>query len=441
MSERWVASRFTSRRTVEGNLVLHNSFTGAILSVPPGEDQTMVHEALRSGVDGPLEGVLSEIASAGILVPGTADELRRARVLHEIEGRDPSLLHLVVMPTEQCNFRCTYCYESFQRGEMDPSVRLGLKRYVERRAPRIKRLAVSWFGGEPLAAPGVMRELSESFLETCRAHNVDYVANLTSNGYNLTPEMIPEVLAWQIKTFQITLDGPPQTHNRQRHLIGGGPTFDQIFRNLRALMATDEDFTLYLRVNYDQQVLQGLPELFELMAAHFGNDPRLQITPRPVGYWGGANDGSFETGSSGDVFDVMEMAVNYGLRTAGSLKPTMQPHGSTCYAANPNSLVVGSDGTLYKCTVALTDEQNQVGQLHEDGRIELDMDRFALWVTQDEISDPGCQTCFFRPACQGNACPRVRIVKNTAPCPEVKRQIGRALTLIAREEELLGSPS
>ncbi|PJJ00771.1 hypothetical protein BX264_1060 [Streptomyces sp. 2333.5] len=29
-------------------------------------------------------------------------------------------LHLIILPTEQCNFRCTYCYEDFSVGRMGP---------------------------------------------------------------------------------------------------------------------------------------------------------------------------------------------------------------------------------------------------------------------------------------------------------------------------------
>ena len=34
----------------------------------------------------------------------------------------PSLLHLILLPTEACNFRCTYCYEDFRLGRMEPVV-------------------------------------------------------------------------------------------------------------------------------------------------------------------------------------------------------------------------------------------------------------------------------------------------------------------------------
>ena len=33
-------------------------------------------------------------------------------------------LHLILLPTEQCNFRCKYCYEDFQHGRAYGSVRV-----------------------------------------------------------------------------------------------------------------------------------------------------------------------------------------------------------------------------------------------------------------------------------------------------------------------------
>ena len=35
-------------------------------------------------------------------------------------------LQLILMPTEQCNFRCTYCYESFSNGRMSQEVQDGV---------------------------------------------------------------------------------------------------------------------------------------------------------------------------------------------------------------------------------------------------------------------------------------------------------------------------
>jgi len=36
-------------------------------------------------------------------------------------------LQLILLPTEQCNFRCTYCYEDFAIGRMSDAVVAGVK--------------------------------------------------------------------------------------------------------------------------------------------------------------------------------------------------------------------------------------------------------------------------------------------------------------------------
>ena len=67
----------------------------------------------------------------------------------------------------------------------------------------------------------------------------------------------------------------------------------------------------------------------------------------------------------------------------------MKPFGSVCYAANPHSFVIGSDGTIYKCTVAFEDPKNHLGRLAEDGEMHIDDQKFALWVSNGEETDSG----------------------------------------------------
>ena len=39
-----------------------------------------------------------------------------------------------------------------------------------------------------------------------------------------------------------------------------------------------------------------------------------------------------------------------------------------------------ADGRLNKCTVALRDEKNQVGRLHEDGTVSIDGEKMLFWM-------------------------------------------------------------
>ena len=105
------------------------------------------------------------------LVPCETDELRRAEFLHQSLHR-ADLMHLVLLVTEACNFRCHYCYEDFPRGRMTDETIQELKLYIEEQANTLGQLAISWHGGEPLLVPHIIGELSESFLASAEKHGV-----------------------------------------------------------------------------------------------------------------------------------------------------------------------------------------------------------------------------------------------------------------------------
>lgn len=41
-------------------------------------------------------------------------------------------LELILMPNEDCNFRCVYCYEDFVKSEMKETVQKGILKYLEK---------------------------------------------------------------------------------------------------------------------------------------------------------------------------------------------------------------------------------------------------------------------------------------------------------------------
>ena len=55
-------------------------------------------------------------------------------------------LELIVMPTEQCNFRCTYCYEDFRLGRMNSNTIESLRSLLSNRIDKLDQLYISWFG-------------------------------------------------------------------------------------------------------------------------------------------------------------------------------------------------------------------------------------------------------------------------------------------------------
>lgn len=432
MTKKYIPSRFNVKaRGFDNEYLLANLYTGAFGVIPEDEIEKAEIVLKRTGIE--VEeptGIISDLIERGFLVEDHIDEFRRATYLHETGIHRTDSLFLTIMPTEQCNFRCIYCYESFKRESMLPDVREGLKRFVERKAKKIEDFFVDWFGGEPLTAFSVIEELSEAFLKICDKYDIIYGSSMTTNGYYLTPQVMKKCLDYKIRRFQITVDGNKDQHNKRRILREGGETFQTIFNNLKALHNSDMDFEIDLRTNFDLESLPYMESYIDFIKEQFGTDPRFSMRFRNVGKLGGPNDDNLPVCSDNGAsqYKLTEMAIRKGL-TSKDPEAILKPHSFVCYAAQNFSYVIGSDGTIYKCTVALDSDFNRVGILKEDGTMDLNTDLMALWTTSDETIDNGCQSCFFRPACQGASCPLIRITSGKAPCPSDKYHVKDAMRL------------
>lgn len=423
----WKPSRFNVQTTTaEGWLLLWNTYTGSMNAFKPEQRPAVLELISRKGVSGGKRSVASYLADRGYLVEQQVDELRRVQYAHGKENHRSDKLELILLASEDCNFRCTYCYEDFQRGTMQPDVRAAVKRLVESRLDSLRALQISWFGGEPLYGFEAIEELAPFFAELAEREQLDYFSHMTTNAYLLTEEVFAKLLAWRVTDYQITLDGMPEDHDRHRVARDGGPTFDTIFRNLVQMSQRSEQFTVVIRVNYDQGNAPGLEKFLALLETQFAGDDRFTIAFHPIHKWGGANDAALPVCGGDEARELKSrlrtVARSLGLHVTGGWQPGAGAGTEVCYAARPYNFIVGATGALMKCTIDLDkQDHNVVGQLRPDGSLELDTDKMALWTEPAFERDSGCQRCHVLPACQGIHCPKIRIDQGRRPCTSVRR--------------------
>ncbi|MBR0696588.1 radical SAM/SPASM domain-containing protein [Bradyrhizobium lablabi] len=438
----WKASKFTlltSADADDGSLLLYNSAVGAIARVTRA-DSAVVAEAYKKGFSGTPLGPLAELTLNGFFVDSELDEIAWASSIRDSETLREDVLELCLLPTEKCNFRCTYCYETFLRGKMQRSVIEGIINFVQGRSATLTSLRVGWFGGEPLTAPEVISEVATRLQDICKASGTRYSSSLVTNGYLLNSKMADLLFRAEVRDFQITLDGSAEDHNRHRLLAKKksqtSNTFDRIFANLLSLRDRPDPFRVIIRLNFDPESAKRIGPFLDNISREFANDERFFVDFHPVGRWGGPNDSSLPVCGmrEGQVLQTQFFgsAGESGLNVR-ALRQRLEPNGSMCYAANPRSFVIGSDGTIYKCTVAFEDPRNQVGKITEDGQMLIDQAKFLLWTNDGSAGHKGCQACFFKPSCHGNACPLERIRSQSPPCPSTKVTIDQAIRVVAAD--------
>lgn len=324
----------------------------------------------------------------------------------------PRLQELIILPTEKCNFRCTYCYEDFLIGKMPPAIERGVKALIDRRSDSLDRLEISWFGGEPLLAADVVLRIARHSHKRSEEFGFELRGGLTTNGYLLTRDLAEELLTLKQNFFQISLDGWRSGHDATRKLANGRGTFDRLWTNLSNLHRITGQFDVLLRVHVSSTNLDSLEQLCLEVAKAFGADPRFRVDFQDIRDMGGAGGGNvvplhhddfqariqhlskiLNASESGPI-RISSKLENVGESAGGQrLEDRRDGDAYICYAAKPNSLMIRANGRLGKCTVALNSPANDVGHICEDGTLVIDNPKLRRWFHGFEtlsIDSLGC---------------------------------------------------
>ena len=340
-----------------------------------------------------------------------------------------SYLHLILLPAgEACNLDCVYCYEDHSyKKRMDEESAKTLIAFIEKKKPSI--LDIEYFGGEPM----LNTKFIELFSNLLHEKNIEFRGSITTNGTLLTPKTLDLLYAAGVKSFQITIDGSKNLHNKLRISKSKNlDSYDSVCNALKTIRdSTHIDISCTVRINANQETIKKHnidSFLKDFTAIIPTNDPRFLILPKPIGDYLSANlkDNSQATnvycnkGSATEVIEFLEgvfTELGYFLADPVMLTKT---GGYSCYAGNEKSFVINPDLHLLKCTVALDDPINLVGYIDKEGEAQLN-DNFSLWTK--DYSNNGCEKCFAQNSCQGNSCPLINIKDDMKHCPPIKQEI------------------
>ncbi|WP_354668642.1 radical SAM protein [Pseudoalteromonas sp. C2R02] len=287
-----------------------------------------------------------------------------------------SEFQLILFPTEQCNFRCVYCYEDFEKGKMQEWLVKAIKEFIANKIPTLDKLTLSWFGGEPLLADDVVFEISEYALDLAKKYNCKVVGDITTNGSLLSIKTLERLVKSNQNYFQISIDGDESFHNKTRVMRTGRGSFDKIWTRIIAASKTQLDFKILLRIHVTDDNQQSILDFCERFNQHLSHDSRFTLYFKAIENLGGNSQKIKQLIKKQSAKDF---ATELTARYEKSLD--ISKNGNyICYASKANSLAIRSDGILNKCTVALNDDLNAVGKINQDGTLEINNHRYSTWL-------------------------------------------------------------
>jgi uncharacterized protein len=310
-----------------------------------------------------------------------------------------------LIPTRGCNLACCYCGFGATQAQGEPlSFDLAVAAIdwmgdeVARRGR--ETLEVHFFGGEPMMAPRVVEVAVHRARAVAAARGLETRLEIATNG--CFDEAGAELLADYFDTVVVSLDGPPDVHDRQRPLRRGLGSYEQVARSVERLARSSVELCLRVCVTAAtvgslESIARGLCDAFHPHTLDF---EALQPTAeseaaglRPADPW---------------TFAVMwerarRLAADKGVTAiyagaAEGLRHTFCPVGR-------DTLIVSPDGRVSACYLQREDWQRRGLDL-DLGRVEVGrgvvVDGVQLAAVRDLTRGLSrCERCLARWSCAG----------------------------------------
>lgn len=392
----------------DGTWLAFNSWSTALAELEP-QSLEFVRAILADPDHTPVDNddkraIREALLDAHFLVEDEVDELGELQADLVRDRFRTDQLCLTIAPTLDCNFRCDYCYEEHLKVHMSTRVQDALLDFVRAQQKRLDHIAVTWYGGEPLLpkAYPVVQRLSRELKALTKENGITYSAEVVTNGFFLERAKMEELAQLGVNRVQVTLDGPRQSHDARRHLIGGRGTYDRILANMKECV---DLASFQVRINVDRRnAMSTLEVLEDLVREGLGSKVRVYLAQ--VTEEGAACGNIQEFCYSREEFARTEVEL-YRAAAERNLPLARYPFriaGAFCIADRINGWVVSPTGSLFKCWHDVTlSPQKSVGSLLDPQQPwqKVNEDRWLQW---NPLARSGCRSCGVAPLCHGG-CP------------------------------------
>lgn len=368
------------------------------------------------------------------------EELLKAKQIAYDERN--KVLNITIKPTIACNLSCIYCWQSETTGNMTWETMTKLLKFIDKKTENdINRVVISWFGGEPmLMYDNIIRFMAE-LKKICNKRKISYLGMMSTNGTLINAERLENLLKHHVYSFQITLDGAKELHDKSRPCKAKGiSSFDTIMKNLIDIRDNVKynTFHIIVRVNITNEFYDHMSEFMEIYKKEFSKDNRFPLLLEDVTNKGGEkikkNSQVLEHKFSRDylVNELMKDDIiqhnfmNYG-------------HGTmACNLIYDNSYNVNYDGMFYLCEL-LSDKfntklSNNLGYLDDEGNLEINHLNKLNFINSCDID---CKNCKLYPICLGALCPVNQANIKTCHYINNLETIENSLKMLSKENKLL----
>lgn len=402
-------SKFNIVFDYKTNIYITNTLTKSIMQI----DEKIKKVLKDNKIDDFSQEEINIFKSKGFVINSNIDEIGLLRYRSNKLKNSKKEMEFVICPTLECNFKCTYCFESSRKGYMNENVQNKVLKFIFEKTHNSEneKIHIVWFGGEPLLYPDILLKMNEEIFTYCKENKKELRSDIITNGYLLNEKLIDRLVNSHIDHLQITIDGSKTFHDARRVLKNGLGTYDKIYNNLELLK--DKPITVSLRMNIDKNNLDSISELEndikKLNNSNICTHPA--IVELSSNHFNDIKDNCFHDNNGlefyynhpeiSKYYDSCKCS-DYGLRLF------------FCEAEHANSFVIDEIGNVYKCwnSIGNDDEIYCTVDNHQKNPAIL-----STYLARDPFTEKDCIDCPYIPICAGG-CVMQRKLHNKNFCSE-----------------------
>lgn len=334
--------------------------------------------------------LFEKLKNLNVIISKNINQLDLICIKNRNEIYNNRVYRLTINPTLECNFKCWYCYEEHPKGKMSESTMQSVIKHIRKKVEveKISNFQLDWFGGEPLLYfDEIMYPLLLQIREIVNEHHVNFTSSITTNGFYINEERVKRFEEVGLNSFQITLDGNKEQHDKIRNTTEKKGSYDQIINNIN-LLSQMENVNIALRINYTKKTLIKINDIIPQLS----KQAQSKVTVKFQQVW---QDSAKKKISSDDC---EQNFINYGIKVDRS---SFNTKSYVCYADKIQQAVINYDGKVFKCTARDFSTYAEDGILLETGDIEWDLVKYAKRFGKATFENKHCLDCNLLPVCFG----------------------------------------
>ncbi|MCL6571940.1 MAG: thioether cross-link-forming SCIFF peptide maturase [Bacillus sp. (in: Bacteria)] len=351
---------------------------------------------------------VEELKNSGQLF--TEDEYKDLSI--DLRNRQTYVKALCLNVAHTCNLSCEYCFASQgkysgDRAIMSYEVGQSAIDYLLGNSGHHRNLDVDFFGGEPLMAWKVVKQIVAYARSKEKEYKKTFRFTFTTNGMLLNDE-VTDFLNQEMYNVVLSLDGRKEVHDRLRKTVTGKGSYDHIVPKFQEFVEKRGDKEYYVRGTYTHNNVDFTNDIFHIADLGFDKlsmepvicDPREPYSlteedlPEIYNQYEILAKEMLNRDEKGNGFTFYHYMLDL------SEGPCIQKRISGC-GSGTEYLAVTPWGELFPCHQFVGDEEYSMGNIWDGITKPETQVRFK---ESNCYSKPECQDCWAKLYCSGG-CP------------------------------------